>query len=52
MIDYATEIVLESAIGYKELPNDEWFFKVHWEGDPTQVCYKLKPLFKWLLWQF
>ena len=36
MIDYATEIVPgKSAIGYKELPNDEWFFKVHWEGDPN-----------------
>ena len=36
MIDYATEIVPgKSAVGYKELPNDEWFFKVHWEGDPN-----------------
>ena len=36
MIDYATEIIPGvSAKGYKELKSDEWFFKVHWEGDPN-----------------
>ena len=30
MIDYATEIVPGiSAKGYKDLNQDEWFFKVH-----------------------
>jgi len=36
MIDEALEIIPgESAKGYKELKNDEWFFKVHWENDPN-----------------
>ena len=25
----------KSAIGYKDLKEDEWFFKVHWPGDPN-----------------
>tara|TARA_Y100000992_G_C20964108_1_gene349569 strand:+ start:85 stop:546 length:462 start_codon:yes stop_codon:yes gene_type:complete len=36
MIDYASEVIPGiSAKGYKDLKNDEWFFKVHWEGDPN-----------------
>ena len=36
MIDYATKIVPGvSAEGYKDLKDDEWFFKVHWENDPN-----------------
>ena len=36
MMDYATDIQPgEYANGYKELKNDEWFFKVHWKGDPN-----------------
>ena len=36
MIDCATEILPgKYANGYKELTNDEWFFKPHWEGDPN-----------------
>ena len=36
LIDYATEIVPgKSAKGYKDLPSDEWFFKVHWSNDPN-----------------
>ena len=36
MIDEALEIIPgESAKGYKELKNEEWFFKVHWENDPN-----------------
>ena len=36
LIDYATEIIPgESAKGYKDLKNDEWFFKVHWPNDPN-----------------
>lgn len=36
MIDEATEIIPGvSAKGYKYLKEDEWFFKVHWEGDPN-----------------
>lgn len=36
MIDYATEIVPGIyAKGYKNLSEDEWFFKVHWENDPN-----------------
>ena len=36
MIDFAEKIVPgKSAIGYKDLKEDEWFFKVHWPGDPN-----------------
>ena len=36
MIDFVTEFVPgESAKGYKDLHNDEWFFKVHWPKDPN-----------------
>ena len=36
MIDEATEIIPgKSSKGFKQLQNDEWFFKVHWENDPN-----------------
>ena len=36
MIDFAEEIVPgKSAKGYKDLKEDEWFFKVHWPRDPN-----------------
>ena len=36
MIDYATKIVPGvSSEGYKDLKEDEWFFKVHWKNDPN-----------------
>ena len=36
LIDYATEIIPgKSAKGYKDLKDDEWFFKVHWPSDPN-----------------
>ena len=36
MIDFATEIVPgKSAKGYKDLSENEWFFKVHWPQDPN-----------------
>ena len=36
MIDHATEVLPGvSAKGYKKLPGDEWFFKVHWPNDPN-----------------
>ena len=36
MIDFVEKIVPgKSAIGYKDLKEDEWFFKVHWPGDPN-----------------
>ena len=36
MIDFADEVVPgKSAKGYKDLKEDEWFFKVHWPGDPN-----------------
>jgi len=36
MIDEATEVIPGlSAKGFKNLNEDEWFFKVHWEGDPN-----------------
>ena len=36
LIDFATEIIPgKSAKGYKDLGNDEWFFKVHWPSDPN-----------------
>ena len=36
MIDFATEVIPgKSAKGYKDLSNNEWFFKVHWPKDPN-----------------
>ena len=36
MIDFVEKVVPgKSAIGYKDLKKDEWFFKVHWPGDPN-----------------
>ena len=36
LIDCATEIIHgKSAKGYKDLKDDEWFFKVHWPNDPN-----------------
>ena len=36
MIDQALEIIPgKSAKGFKQLEDDEWFFKVHWENDPN-----------------
>lgn len=35
-IDHASKVIPgESAEGYKNLPEDEWFFKVHWPEDPN-----------------
>ena len=36
MIDFAEEVIPgESAKGYKDFKEDEWFFKVHWPRDPN-----------------
>ena len=36
MIDCVEEVVPgKSAKGYKDLKEDEWFFKVHWPTDPN-----------------
>ena len=36
MIDFAEEVIPgKSAKGYKDLTESEWFFKVHWPGDPN-----------------
>jgi 3-hydroxyacyl-[acyl-carrier-protein] dehydratase len=36
MIDYANKIIPgEIAEGYKDLREDDWFFKVHWKNDPN-----------------
>ena len=36
MIDFASEVIPGvSSKGYKILKSDEWFFKVHWPGDPN-----------------
>ena len=36
MIDHADEVCPgKYANGYKELLENEWFFKVHWPGDPN-----------------
>ena len=36
MIDHVDEVVPgKSAKGYKNLKEDEWFFKVHWPDDPN-----------------
>ena len=36
MIDFVDEVIPgKSAKGYKDLKEDEWFFKVHWPQDPN-----------------
>ena len=36
MIDFASEIIPgKIANGFKNLKEDEWFFKVHWPNDPN-----------------
>ena len=36
MIDFAENVIPgKSANGYKDLKEDEWFFKVHWQNDPN-----------------
>ena len=36
MIDHANKVIPgKSAEGYKLLKKNEWFFKVHWPGDPN-----------------
>ena len=36
MIDFANEVIPgKSAKGYKDLTENEWFFKVHWPEDPN-----------------
>jgi 3-hydroxyacyl-[acyl-carrier-protein] dehydratase len=36
LIDYADEIIPgQSAKGYKDLDEKEWFFRVHWPDDPN-----------------
>ena len=36
LIDYATKVVPGKSVeGYKILKKNEWFFKVHWPGDPN-----------------
>ena len=36
MIDYATRVIPgKIAEGYKQLSDNEWFFDVHWPGDPN-----------------
>ena len=36
LIDYANEIIPgKSAAGYKDLRLDDWWFKVHFPGDPN-----------------
>ena len=36
LIDYASEVIPGvSAKGYKDLKENEWFFKVHWPNDPN-----------------
>jgi len=36
LIDYATKVIPGKSVeGYKILKKNEWFFKVHWPGDPN-----------------
>ena len=35
-MDYATNVIPgKSVVGYKVLKKNEWFFKIHWPGDPN-----------------
>ncbi len=46
MIDYVTEVIPGvSAKGYKYLTNNEWYFPVHYPGDPNMPgCLQLEAL--------
>ena len=46
MIDYVTEVVPgKYAKGYKNLSNNEWYFPVHYPGDPNMPgCLQLEAL--------
>ena len=36
LMDYVTKVIPgKSIIGYKILKKNEWFFKIHWPGDPN-----------------
>jgi len=36
LMDYATKVIPGKSVeGYKILKKKEWFFKVHWPGDPN-----------------
>ena len=36
LIDHATKVIPGKSVeGYKNLKKNEWFFKVHWPGDPN-----------------
>jgi len=36
LMDYATKVLPGKSVeGYKILKKNEWFFKVHWPGDPN-----------------
>ena len=36
LMDYVTKVEPGKSIkGYKQLKKNEWFFKVHWPGDPN-----------------
>ena len=36
LMDYASEVIPGKSVeGYKKLKKNEWFFKVHWPGDPN-----------------
>ena len=36
LMDYATKVIPgKSVIGFKILKKNDWFFKVHWPGDPN-----------------
>ncbi len=36
LMDYASKIIPGKSVeGYKKLKKNEWFFKVHWPGDPN-----------------
>ncbi len=36
LMDYANKVVPGKTVeGYKQLKKNEWFFKVHWPGDPN-----------------
>ncbi len=36
LMDYASKVIPGKSVeGYKKLKKNEWFFKVHWPGDPN-----------------
>ena len=45
MVDQITKLIPgKVSEGYKNLPKNEWFFKVHWENNPNMPALQLESI--------